>query len=143
MTSIATGIFRQSDVGGSVGKDVHPETAEAIGRGYAAYIADHGVRGAVAVGRDNRPSGKALRDALVRGLTESGVDVVDVGVVPTPLLYWSLHNLDVVGGIQIRGSHNPPEYNGFKLSVGKGSLHGEEIQALYGVIIGGKFPTGR
>ena len=143
MTSIAKEIFRQYDIRGIVGRDLHSETADAIGRAYAAYIADHGVRGAVAVGRDNRPSGKALRDALVRGLTESGVDVVDVGVVPTPLLYWSLHNLDVVGGIQITGSHNPPEYNGFKLSVGKGSLHGEEIQALYGVITRGKFPTGR
>ena len=143
MTSIAKEIFRQYDIRGIVGRDLHPETAHAIGRAYAAYIADHGARGTVAVGRDNRPNGKALRDALVRGLTESGVDVVDVGIVPTPLLYWSLHNLDVVGGIQITGSHNPPEYNGFKLSVGKGSLHGEEIQALYGVIMAGKFPTGR
>jgi phosphomannomutase/phosphoglucomutase len=143
MTSIAKEIFRQYDIRGIVGKDLYPETADAIGRAYAAYIADHGARGAVAVGRDNRPSGTGLRDALVRGLTESGVDVIDVGVVPTPLLYWSLHNLDVVGGIQITGSHNPPEYNGFKLSVGKGSLHGEEIQALYGVMTAGKFPTGR
>ena len=143
MTGIAREIFRQYDIRGVVGKDLHPETAEAIGRGYAAYIAQHGVRGAVAVGRDNRPSGKALRDALVRGLTESGVDVVDIGVVPTPLLYWALHNVDVVGGIQLTGSHNPPEYNGFKLSVGKGSLHGEEIQALYGMITAGKFPAGR
>jgi phosphomannomutase/phosphoglucomutase len=143
MTSIAKEIFRQYDIRGIVGKDLDSETAHAIGRAYAAYMTDHGVRGSVAVGRDNRPSGKALRDALVRGLTESGVDVVDVGVVPTPVLYWSLHNLDVVGGIQITGSHNPPEYNGFKLSVGKGSLHGEEIQALYGIIAAGRFPSGR
>src|SRR5688572_1894205 len=143
MTSIAKDIFRQYDIRGIVGSDLHPETAEAIGRAYAAYLAQHGIRGAVAVGRDNRPSGKALRDALVRGLMESGVDVVDVGVVPTPLLYWALHNVDVVGGIQITGSHNPPEYNGFKLSVGKGSLHGDEIQLLYGVISAGKFPTGQ
>ena len=72
--------------------------------------------GAVVVGRDNRPSGAALRDALVDGLTSGGVDVVDIGVVPTPLNYWALHHLPVVGGIQITGSHNPPEYNGFKLS---------------------------
>ena len=135
--------LREYDIRGIVGRDLHPETADAIGRAYAAYLTQHGIRGAVAVGRDNRPSGKALRDALVRGLTESGVDVVDVGIVPTPLLYWSLHKLDVVGGIQITGSHNPPEYNGFKLSVGKGSLHGEEIQALYAIIGGRKFPTGR
>jgi phosphomannomutase/phosphoglucomutase len=143
MTSIAKEIFRQYDIRGIVGMDLHPATAEAIGRGYAAYLAQHGIRGAAAVGRDNRPNGTALRDALVRGLTESGVDVVDVGVVPTPLLYWSLHNVDVVGGIQITGSHNPSEYNGFKLSVGKSSLHGEEIQALYRIIVAGKFPSGR
>jgi phosphomannomutase/phosphoglucomutase len=143
MTSIAKEIFRQYDIRGIVGKDLHPETAEAIGRAYAAYLTQHGIRGAVAIGRDNRPSGKALGDTVVRGLTDSGVDVVDVGVVPTPLLYWSLHNVDVIGGIQITGSHNPPEYNGFKLSVGKGSLHGEEIQALYRIIVAGKFPSGR
>jgi phosphomannomutase/phosphoglucomutase len=100
------------------------------------------VTGAVAIGRDNRPSGTALRDSLVRALNESGVDVIDVGVVPTPLLYWSLHNLPVVGGIQITGSHNPPEYNGFKLSVGTSSLHGEAIQELYHLIQGGEFPAG-
>jgi phosphomannomutase/phosphoglucomutase len=141
--TIAREIFRQYDIRGIVGRDLHPETAYAIGRGMAAYLAHHGIRGTFAVGRDNRPSGPALRDALVRGLTESGVDVVDIGVVPTPLLYWSLHNLDVVGGIQITGSHNPPEYNGFKVSVGKGSLHGEEIQALYRFISAGDFPRGR
>jgi phosphomannomutase / phosphoglucomutase len=143
MNTIAREIFRQYDIRGVVGRDLYPDTADAIGRAYAAYLGQHDIRGAVAVGRDNRPSGKGLRDALVRGLTESGVDVVDVGVVPTPLLYWSLHNVDVVGGIQITGSHNPPEYNGFKLSVGKGSLHGEEIQQLYEIIAAGKFPTGR
>jgi phosphomannomutase/phosphoglucomutase len=142
-TTIAKEIFRQYDIRGIVGKDLHPETAEAIGRAYAAYLEQHGIRGAVAIGRDNRPNGRALRDALVGGLTTSGIEVVDIGVVPTPLLYWSLHNLDVVGGIQITGSHNPPEYNGFKLSVGKGSLHGEEIQELYRIILDGKFPGGR
>ena len=97
----------------------------------------------MAVGRDNRPSGGALRDALVSGLTESGVDVVDVGVVPTPLLYWTLHHEPVVGGIQITGSHNPPEYNGFKLCVGTDSLHGDEIQHLHALIRGGRLPTGQ
>jgi phosphomannomutase/phosphoglucomutase len=141
--TIAKEIFRQYDIRGIVGRDLHPETAFAIGRGMAAYLAQHGIRGTFAVGRDNRPNGPALRDGLVRGLTESGVDVVDIGVVPTPLLYWSLHKLDVIGGIQITGSHNPPEYNGFKVSVGKGSLHGEEIQALYRIISAGDFPNGR
>src|SRR5690606_32036659 len=88
--------FRQYDIRGIVGEDLTARVAHGLGRAFAAHMARKGVRGAVAVGRDNRPSGKALRDALVRALEESGVNVVDVGVVPTPLLYWSLHNLPVV-----------------------------------------------
>jgi phosphomannomutase / phosphoglucomutase len=129
--AISSGIFRQYDIRGIVDKDLTTEAARGIGVGYAAYLAEHDMRGAVAVGRDNRPSGPMLRDALVDGLTSSGVDVIDIGVVPTPLNYWALHHLPVVGGIQITGSHNPPEYNGFKLSVGTASMHGEEIQHLY------------
>jgi phosphomannomutase/phosphoglucomutase len=139
---ISQTIFRQYDVRGIVGRDLTEEVAYGIGRGYAAYLASHQIVGAVAVGRDNRPSGEALRNALVRGLTECGIDVVDVGVVPTPLLYWALHHEDVIAGIQITGSHNPAEYNGFKMCVGTGSLHGSEIQALYQLIVGGAFPTG-
>jgi phosphomannomutase/phosphoglucomutase len=131
---IAPGIFRQNDIRGIVDRDLTVEAARAIGRGYAAVLRRRGARGEIAVGRDNRPSGAKLRDALVAGLTESGVDVVDVGIVPTPLLYWSLFNLGVAGGIQITGSHNPAEYNGFKLCLGTESLHGRDIQELYSLI---------
>jgi phosphomannomutase/phosphoglucomutase len=132
MTSrIPAAIFRQYDVRGIVGRDLTTEVATALGRAYAAFLDQRGKAGAIAVGRDNRPSGAMLRDALVDGLTGAGRDVVDIGVVPTPLLYWSLHHVGVSGGIQITGSHNPPEYNGFKLSVGPASLHGEDIQELY------------
>ena len=143
MTNISRAIFRQYDIRGIVGKDLGADVAYAVGRAYAAFLAGRNVRGAIAVGRDNRPSGTELRDALVRGLTESGYDVIDIGVVPTPLNYWSLHHLPVVGGIQITGSHNPPEYNGFKMSVGKGSLHGEDIQRLHDLWTAGKFPQGK
>jgi phosphomannomutase / phosphoglucomutase len=129
--AIAAGIFRQYDIRGIVDRDLTTEAARAVGLAYAANMAERGIAGAVAVGRDNRPSGPALQKALVDGLTSAGVDVVDIGVVPTPLNYWALHHLPVAGGIQITGSHNPPEYNGFKLSLDKGSLHGEEIQHLY------------
>ncbi len=139
---ISPGIFRQYDIRGIYGKDLTVEAAEAIGRGYAIILAEHGLTGAVAVGRDNRPSGDALRDALVRGLTGTGLDVIDIGVVPTPLLYWALHNLPVVAGIQITGSHNPPEYNGFKCCVGTGSLHGAGILHLRDIIATGTFPKG-
>lgn len=128
--TIAAGIFRQYDIRGVVGDDLTIEAAEGIGRAYAALLDERHLAGPVAVGRDNRPSGEALRDALVRGLTTRGRNVIDIGVGPTPLLYWSLHHLTVAGGIQITGSHNPPEFNGFKLCVGTGSLHGSGIQRL-------------
>ena len=141
--TIAAGIFRQYDIRGIVGKDLTEEAARAIGGAYAANMAEHGISGAIVVSRDNRPSGAALRDALVDGLTSAGVDVIDAGVVPTPLNYWALHNLPVVGGIQITGSHNPPEYNGFKLSRGSASMHGEEIQHLYALTQRPAAPAGK
>jgi len=140
--TITAGIFRQYDIRGIVGEDLTIEAAGAIGAAYATHLAASGIVGRVAVGRDNRPSGIALRDALVSGLTRCGVDVIDIGVVPTPVLYWSLHHLPVVGGIQITGSHNPPEYNGFKMCVGPESLHGSGIQTLLRYIRAGEFPSG-
>jgi phosphomannomutase/phosphoglucomutase len=140
--AVSAGIFRQYDIRGIVDQDLTTEAAEAIGRAFAVHMRAAGYHGAVAAGRDNRPSGPELRDALVRGLTESGVDVVDIGVVPTPLLYWSLHHVGVDGGIQITGSHNPPEYNGFKISLGRESLHGEGIQELLRIIRAGTRLTG-
>jgi phosphomannomutase/phosphoglucomutase len=140
--TITAGIFRQYDIRGVVGEDLTIEAAGAIGAAYATHLAATGIVGSVAVGRDNRPSGVALRDALVEGLTGCGVDVIDIGVVPTPVLYWSLHHLPVVGGIQITGSHNPPEYNGFKMCVGTESLHGSGIQTLLRYIRAGEYPSG-
>jgi phosphomannomutase / phosphoglucomutase len=141
--AVSRGIFRQYDIRGVVDRDLTVDAARAIGRSFAATLAERGLSGAVAVGRDNRPSGAMLRDALVGGLTESGVDVVDIGVVPTPLLYWALHHASVVAGIQITGSHNPPEYNGFKLSVGTETLHGEAIEHLYALQANARSPSGR
>ncbi len=100
-------IFREYDIRGVVGKDLTEEVATALAGAFAAFLSEKGVKGALAVGRDNRPSGEGLHRALVAGLLASGVDVVDIGIVPTPLAYWSQHNLEVVGGIQITGSHNP------------------------------------
>jgi phosphomannomutase/phosphoglucomutase len=140
--ALSAGIFRQYDIRGIVDRDLTTEAAHAVGLAYAQLLAERDVNGSVAVGRDNRPSGPKLRDALVDGLTSSGVDVVDIGVVPTPLTYWSLHHVGVVGGIQITGSHNPPEYNGFKLSLGTASLHGDEIHHLYTLATSGERRTG-
>lgn len=146
MTAVPTlnrQIFRQSDVRGVVGEDLTADVARTLGRAFAALVGERGVEGAVAVGRDNRPSGDGLRDALVEGLTECGVNVIDVGVVPTPLLYWALHNEPVVAGIQITGSHNPAQYNGFKMAVGTRSIFGADVQRLYELGVAGRFPSGR
>jgi phosphomannomutase/phosphoglucomutase len=137
VTPPSQGIFRQYDVRGIVGKDLTADVARAVGISYAALLAERGLTGTVAVGRDNRPSGPMLRDALVKALTDSGLDVIDIGVVPTPLLYWTLHHESVIGGIQITGSHNPPEYNGFKLCQGTGSLWGGDIERLYELALAG------
>jgi phosphomannomutase / phosphoglucomutase len=137
VTPPSQGIFRQYDVRGIVGQDLTAAAARAVGLSYAALLAERGVTGAVAVGRDNRPSGPMLREALVGALIESGLDVIDIGVVPTPLLYWTLHHERVVGGVQITGSHNPPEYNGFKLCLGTSSLWGGDIEHLYELALAG------
>jgi len=128
--AVDPGIFRQYDIRGVVGQDLTTEAAGAVGRGLAALLRARGIHGAVAVGRDNRPSGRMLRDALVAALVANGVDVVDVDEAPTPVLYWALHHLPVAAGVQITGSHNPPEYNGFKICVGTDSLYGDGLQDL-------------
>ena len=136
-------IFREYDIRGVAGKDLTEEVATAVGGAYAAFLAQKGVKGAISVGRDNRPSGEGLHRALVAGLMASGIDVVDIGIVPTPLAYWSQHNLGVVGGIQITGSHNPPEYNGFKLWLNKSSIFGADIQQICELALNGTFPRGK
>ncbi len=136
-------IFREYDIRGVVGKDLTEEVATALAGAFAAFLSEEGVKGALAVGRDNRPSGEGLHRALVAGLLASGVEVVDIGIVPTPLAYWSQHNLEVVGGIQITGSHNPPEYNGFKLGLGTSSVYGADIQHIYELAVAGRFPRGK
>ncbi len=131
--TVSSAIFRQYDIRGIVGQDLTTEAAYAVGAAYATYVRHRGTSGAVVVGRDNRPSGNLLRDVLVRGLTEHGLPVIDIGVVPTPVMYWALHHLQVIGGIQITGSHNPAEYNGFKLCLGTQSMHGAELQELFAI----------
>ena len=140
--NVAAGIFREYDIRGIAGDDLTPDTARLIGRGYAAFLREQGSTGPIAVGRDNRPSGAELQTALSNGLTKSGLDVVDIGVIPTPVGYWAQHNLDVAGGIVVTGSHNPPEYNGFKLGLGTKSLWGAQIQHIRDLIDRSNFPEG-
>jgi phosphomannomutase/phosphoglucomutase len=140
MTNLSDNIFREYDIRGVFGTDLTEETAELIGRGYAAFVEKRaggiGRKGRlrVSIGRDVRLSSEVIRDALIKGLTDSGIDCVDIGECPTPLQYFSMYSLDVDGGFMITGSHNPPEYNGFKISVGKETIHGSGIQELKNAI---------
>ncbi len=134
-------IFREYDIRGIVGKDLTPELAEKIGRAYATLGKEHHIR-AIAVGRDGRLTSPLMREHLVKGLTEGGLDVLDLGLCATPLLYFSLFHREVDGGIMITGSHNASEYNGFKLCIGKDALHGPGIQRLRNLVEGEAFSTG-
>lgn len=143
MADLSRDIFREYDIRGISGTELTAETATLIGRGYASLLAERGIKGEIAVGRDNRPSGAELERALIDALIASGFDVVEIGVVPTPTVYWTQHNLNVVGAIQVTASHNPKEYNGFKLGLGKNSLYGKDIQRVYDLAVAGKFPQGK
>jgi len=122
-------ILREYDIRGIVGDTLTEADAYALGRSYAALARDEGAQ-RIAVGRDGRTHSGALEAALVRGLTEGGIDAVLIGMGPSPMLYFATHYLDVDGGLQVTGSHNPADYNGFKLLLKGRSVFGAEIQAL-------------
>ena len=126
---IAPEIFRAYDIRGLVDRNLTAEAVSWIGRAFAAQAFEQGFK-RVAVGGDGRHSTERLRDALVTGLTQGGCDVIDVGCVPTPLLYYATYALDTGTGIMITGSHNPAEYNGLKMLIGGAVLSGDAIQAL-------------
>ena len=130
--TVPSGIFRQYDIRGIVGDTIDPSIAEAVGWAYGAELTDRlgGAVPKVVVGQDNRPSSPSLADGLVRGARSSGCRVVRLGTVPTPVAYFAEHELGAHGSLQVTGSHNPSEYNGIKMTVAKGSLHGDAIQAL-------------
>lgn len=126
-------IFREYDIRGVVDKDLTTETVGELGRGAGSYFARHGIK-RITVGRDCRPSSDPFFEALLEGLSGSGMEVIDVGVCPTPLLYFSIVHLAQEGGVMITGSHNPPEFNGFKVCVGKDAIYGREIQRVREII---------
>ncbi|WP_447962179.1 phosphomannomutase/phosphoglucomutase [Nitrospira sp. Ecomares 2.1] len=135
------GIFREYDIRGIVECDLGPDVVERIGRAYATLARARGVRN-ITVGRDGRLTSPTLRNHLIAGLTSSGVNVSDLGLCATPLLYFSLFSCDVDGGIMITGSHNSAEYNGFKMCIGKEALYGDDIQELQKIFESGEFASG-
>jgi phosphomannomutase/phosphoglucomutase len=141
MKPIPPEIFKAYDIRGIVDKTLTEEGAEAIGRGLATMGRAKGVTRFV-VGRDGRLSGPRLAAALARGITAAGADVVDIGVVATPMVYFATHLFATGSGVMVTGSHNPPEYNGLKMMVAGDTLAAEAIQELRRVVESGNFASG-
>ena len=141
-------IFREYDIRGVAEQDFDAGFAHALGRAYASYLEAEGTtpnsagRPRISVGRDCRLTSEAYAAALRTGLRDSGIDVIDLGICPTPLVYFSLFDLELDGGIQVTGSHNPPEQNGFKICLGKSTIYGAQIQALRRHLENARFPSG-
>ena len=138
-------IFRQYDIRGVVGEDVDAGVAEQIGRAFATLLrrdrgGAEGLR--IALGRDNRLTSNELADAVSRGIRAAGCDVVDVGTVPTPVHSFACAYLETDGGLQVTGSHNPPQYNGFKLQIAGSSLYGAAIQEVLRIIREADYASG-
>ncbi|MBI2487876.1 MAG: phosphomannomutase/phosphoglucomutase [Deltaproteobacteria bacterium] len=142
MTKINPQIFREYDIRGIVDKDLTEEVIDTIGKAYGTYMRKLGKK-TVSLGRDCRLSSPAFAKAMARGINSTGLDVIEIGMVSTPILYFSLFNLDVDGGVMITASHNPGEYNGVKLCVEKDSLFGEGIQNMRKIAEGGDFASGK
>ena len=134
-------IFREYDIRGLVGLDLTEDVVEKLGRGLGTMVRRQGGRWIV-VGRDCRESSTRFREAICKGITSTGLHVMDVGIVPTPVTYFAANTLPVDGLAMITGSHNPPEYNGFKVGGGKTTFRGAEIQELRKLIEAGDFERG-
>jgi phosphomannomutase/phosphoglucomutase len=134
-------IFREYDIRGIADEELLDADVEQLGRAVGTYLGRHSGK-RVALGRDTRLSSERLRNALAKGLVASGCEVIDVGVVPTPVLYYSVFRLKTTGAVMITGSHNPPEYNGFKVVSGPSTIYGEEIQKIRGLIERQDFDAG-
>jgi phosphomannomutase/phosphoglucomutase len=134
-------IFKAYDIRGIVGKSLTEEGVRLIGRAIGSEARAR-AQAAIAVGRDGRHSGPALVAALAEGIRAAGVDVIDVGMVATPMIYFAAHHLDCHSAVAVTGSHNPPDYNGLKMVIGGTTLSGDDIQALRARIVAGDFTSG-
>ena len=141
LMKVSGNIFREYDVRGLVGSELTDEVVVAFGKAFGTYAQSRGCK-TIAVGRDVRLSADRFNELLTKGLLTTGCDVVDVGVMPTPLLYFSLFQLPVDGGVMITASHNPSEYNGFKLCIGRETIYGSEIQKVRAILEKEEFVTG-
>ncbi|MFH1240692.1 MAG: phosphomannomutase/phosphoglucomutase [Candidatus Diapherotrites archaeon] len=143
MSVVPEHIFREYDIRGLVGKEVNTETAKLIGQAYGTLIQPISGK-EIMVGSDNRPSSEGLKRSFIKGLIQTGCNVTDIGLCTTPMLYFAVYSKDFDGGISITGSHNPSEYNGFKLTSKKAEpIYGMEIQDMLELIQKGQFRKGK
>ena len=138
---VDAGMFRTYDIRGVVGRQLNAEVAHLLGQAIGSEAGERGL-GEIVVGRDGRLSGPELSAALIAGIRASGIDVIDIGLAPTPLVYFAGFHLNTGSGVAVTGSHNPPDYNGFKIVLGGETLSGDAITALHARIVEGRFRQG-
>lgn len=140
---IPQNIFREYDIRGTVGEELSDDVVAAIGRGVATYLVGRGKKVALLC-RDNRPSSEPFAAILSEAFVAAGLAVVDLGMAPTPAFYFATrHYAPGEGGVMVTGSHNPPQFNGFKISCGEGTIYGEEIRRVAEIVAAGEFATGK
>lgn len=140
--SINEKIFREYDIRGIADKDLGDDVIYRLASAVGTFLRRRGAK-TITVGRDCRLSSPRIHEAIVSGITKSGIDVIDIGLVPTPMLYFSVIHLKADGGIMITGSHNPGEHNGLKICSGPSTIHGEEIQEIKQIYLKGDFVSGK
>jgi phosphomannomutase / phosphoglucomutase len=134
-------VFREYDVRGVVDKDLNENFVFNLGRAIGTYAARNRIKN-MTIGRDCRLSSDSYHNFLIKGLHASGINTIDIGLCATPMLYFSIRHLRVGGGVMITGSHNPPEFNGFKICIGHSTIYGENIQKLRKIMESGKYAKG-
>ena len=139
--NLTPGIFKAYDIRGVLDKTLDTDIARQIGKAFGSAALEKGEK-TVVIGRDGRLSGPSLAAALAEGLQSTGVNVIDVGMVATPMLYFATNTLGAPSGIMVTGSHNPPDYNGFKMVLAGEAIYGDTIQQLYQRILAARFATG-
>src|SRR5438552_2985297 len=134
-------IFREYDIRGVVGRDLTDEIVYVLARALGTFFQKHGAR-RVSLGRDSRESSPRFRNLMVKGLNETGCDVLDVGMVPTPVLYFTLFTESVDAGVMVTGSHNPADNNGFKICLDKSTIYGDQVLEIKELALSGAFASG-
>ena len=135
-------IFREYDIRGVVEEDFQPEVVELLGKGFGTFVKNKDID-KISLGGDVRLTTKTLKEAFAKGVLSTGVNIIDLGIIPTPISYFSIHHLNLQGAVQITGSHNPPEFNGFKMTLSTGAVYGEQIMSIKDIIDSGEFAEGK